>query len=242
MKLFKERYSHEVPGILKFFGVTRICEDSIEFKWGYFAPRFGLELMLNRGGYFDQRYAISFCLVWGRFHIKMPFKTSIPESCDSPRYGVQIHDNTFWIHLGGEMNSWEQCDSKWLTWYLPWFSWVFDIHEVWTDEGWVEANRGEYSSPYSDDRVVETHPYSYALKNGEVQSREAVIFKERRKWHRKWFPFIKMIRETISVDFSDEVGEKTGSWKGGCTGCGYDLKKGETMLSCLRRMEAERKF
>lgn len=242
MTLFRERYSHEVPSILKFFGVTRICEDSIEFKWGYFAPRFGLELMLNRGGYFDQRYAISFCLIWGRFHIKMPFKTRIPESCDSPRYGVQIHDNTFWFHLGGEMNDWEQCDSKWLTWYLPWFSWVFDIHEVWTDEGWVEAGRGEYSSPYSDDRVVETHPYSYALKNGEAQSREAVIFKERRKWHRKWFPFIKMIRETISVDFSDEVGEKTGSWKGGCTGCGYDLKKGETMLSCLRRMEAERKF
>lgn len=30
--------------------------------------------------------------------------------------------------------------------------------------------------------------------------------------------------------------------KGGCTGCGYDIKPGETPLECLQRMERERKF
>lgn len=242
MKLFKDRYSHEIPSILKFFGVTRVCEDSIEFKWGYFAPRFGLEFMLHRGGYFDQRYALSFCPIWGKFHIKLPFKTRIPESCDSPRYGAQINNNTFWMHLGGKMNDWEQCDSKWITWDLPWFSWVFDIHEVWTGENWVEASHDRHSEPYSDDRVVGTYPYSYTLKSGEIQSREATIFRERRKWHRKWVPFVKMIRESINVDFNGEVGEKTGSWKGGTIGCGWDVLPDEAMINALRRMEAERKF
>ena len=46
----------------------------------------------------------------------------------------------------------------------------------------------------------------------------------------------------MSVNFSDEVGERSGSWKGGTLGCGYDLLKNETMEQCLRRMEKERKF
>lgn len=44
------------------------------------------------------------------------------------------------------------------------------------------------------------------------------------------------------VEFDDEVGERTGSWKGGCTGCSYEWERNETMLSALRRMEATRKF
>ena len=35
---------------------------------------------------------------------------------------------------------------------------------------------------------------------------------------------------------SDEVGEETGSWKGGTIGCGYNLKPGETAEECFDRM------
>jgi len=51
-----------------------------------------------------------------------------------------------------------------------------------------------------------------------------------------------MTRRTIAVEFNEEVGERTGSWKGGVLGCGYDMKPGETRLECLRRMERERRF
>jgi hypothetical protein len=44
------------------------------------------------------------------------------------------------------------------------------------------------------------------------------------------------------IEFNDEVGERTGSWKGGTLGCGYNLLPNETPLECLRRMEKERKF
>jgi hypothetical protein len=39
-----------------------------------------------------------------------------------------------------------------------------------------------------------------------------------------------------------EAGKRKGSWKGGTLGCGYELKKNETPLECLRRMESEREF
>jgi hypothetical protein len=44
------------------------------------------------------------------------------------------------------------------------------------------------------------------------------------------------------VVFSAEVGERSGSWKGGCIGCGYDLLPDELPEECLRRMERDRKF
>jgi len=236
--MFKERYGNEINRLLRGLGAWRINRDSIDFKWGYFAPRIGLEIMLHQGGYFDSRYAISWCFGWGQFHVKLPFKTKIPESCDTPRYGIQVHNDTFWLHLGGKMNSWEQCDSKWITWYLPFFHWVHDFHQFkdsngnWIDGGW--ENR--------DNAYIEEHPYTYTLKSGEIQERVANCCVERRQWHRKWFPFLKMVRTTIDIQFNDEVGERSGSWKGGCVGCGWELLEGETIDQGLKRMEKEREF
>lgn len=222
-------------------GMWRINDTSIDFKWGYFAPRFGFKFIVNRGGYFDQTYSINFCLIWGEFQVKLPFKTRIPESCDTPRYGIDIHGNTFWIHLGGKMNSWEQCDSKWITWDLPFFSWVFDWHKVKMPDGkWELVERCDFG--YREKVYTETHPYTYVLRSGEIQEREATCYVEERQWHRKWFPFARMNSRVINIDFSDEVGEGTGSWKGGTVGCSYDLKEGETIKECLKRMESEREF
>jgi hypothetical protein len=55
-------------------------------------------------------------------------------------------------------------------------------------------------------------------------------------------PLLGNVQRTISVDFSDEVGERSGSWKGGCTGCAYEMKPDETPWQTLMRMERERKF
>ena len=54
-------------------------------------------------------------------------------------------------------------------------------------------------------------------------------------------PF-RRVSKYINIDFSDEVGERSGSWKGGRLGCSYNMQPGETPLQTLRRMEAERKF
>lgn len=58
----------------------------------------------------------------------------------------------------------------------------------------------------------------------------------------KWFPFIRTVNKSIEIQFNDEVGEDTGSWKGGCIGCGYNMLPNETPEMTLRRMEKERIF
>lgn len=128
-----------------------------------------------------------------------------------------------------------------------WFPWMWDHckTEVMRPDGsWAPyvASYDEGREP--DGRLTEHHPYTYVLKSGEVQSRTATVHAERRTWRWRMFPWLpfRKVRQSIDVNFDNEVGERTGSWKGGCIGCGWDMKPGETLLQTLRRMEAERTF
>ena len=107
-------------------------------------------------------------------------------------------------------------------------------HDLWkTNNRIEEAIKKEFA---------ETFDYVYYLNNGEVQERTATVNVGRRTYHRKWFPWLKKVYTFIDVTFNDEVGERTGSWKGGTVGCSYDLLPDETPEQCLRRMEKERVF
>jgi hypothetical protein len=237
----KEMYSHEMPAWMRLLGAWRINRDSIDFNWGYFAPRFGLELLIHRGFYFDSTYRISFCFGWGHFHIKLPFKTALEEYCDWPSYGFAVHNSSLWIRTGDHERN--QQTRRMISWDFPFATLIHDRHEVQQPSGeWVKYSPEYNQDAIPDGRHVESHPYTYKLKDGEVQERTATVYKERRIYHRKWLPFWTKVFTAISVEFSDEVGERSGSWKGGCTGCGYNILPNESMLECLRRMEKERVF
>lgn len=121
----------------------------------------------------------------------------------------------------------------------PWMLHTLAYEKQMPDGSWVDVFYWD-AKPYS-----EQHPYTYTLRSGTVQNRIATVSKRRHvltyqgtrriKWPR-W------IRESIDIEFDDEVGERSGSWKGGTIGCGYDLRSGESLLDCLRRMERERTF
>lgn len=110
-----------------------------------------------------------------------------------------------------------------------------------------------YSGPIGPDKWSETHPYRYLLRSGEVQQVEATITRRRafhghrwfgpvrfRRWLRSLMP--KRVFDSIDVQFSGEVGERAGSWKGGCIGCSYDIRPEESPRSALMRMQSERRF
>lgn len=128
--------------------------------------------------------------------------------------------------------------------HMPW-DWDHIKTEVRRpDETWAKKHYS-WDGGEPDDRWGGTYPYTYTLKNGTVQERLATIFVERREWRRKflkWCPLFAKVRISLDISFNGEVGEQSGSWKGGTIGCGWDLKKGESPLDALRRMEKERKF
>lgn len=236
----KETYSHEFNFwqrmAARVLGMWRINTDSIDFRWGYFAPRFGFELTIQQGGYFSSNYAVNVCLGWGAFHVRLPFHMKRDPGCEWGTYGISVHSQTFWVYRGwGHPAGWD----------LPLATWVFDSHEI------MNVN-GEYESVPSktkawemrelDTTLKETFPFVYILKNGTVQERTATVTQERRTWHRKWFPFSKMVIEVIEVEFSGEVGERSGSWKGGVTGTSYKMKPTETREQTFERMLQEREF
>lgn len=119
-------------------------------------------------------------------------------------------------------------------------------HEVLRSDGsWVPFVGCWERDKEPDRRKEENFSYAYILKSGEVQHRIAKVSVERLAWRQHWLRWTswrELVRQSIDVEFDGEVGERTGSWKGGTIGCDYEMRPGETPERCLRRMEKERKF
>lgn len=135
-------------------------------------------------------------------------------------------------------------------WMLKWQSTEildFDrkvLHTTTTKDKQIYFNGGKFDQGEAiKQSIAKSYDYVYKLNDGTIQNRIATIkCIERMTWGWKWFPWKKHIRIDIDVRFNEEVGEKSGSWKGGCIGCSYDILPNETPEQCLRRMEQERKF
>lgn len=205
---------------------------------------------------------IPFFASWGALYITLPIKT-IYDECEPPRYGVYYHSAGIWICMGRKIKCIHMPYS---------YDWVRTSVLLkdgsWEHE--TKGNRKDfYKDVWKNVRWTESHPYTYVLKKGFVQHRIATIRVEEREWRQLWLKWTNLFSKKnrdISVEFSyggpikrevlfekqmhkkenpehtGEVGERTGSWKGGTVGCGYKMLPNETPLDTLRRMERERKF
>lgn len=200
-----------------------------------------------------------FCLDFFGFLIALPFLD---------RWAREPHEimESWGVYLNGAETQWKFDSIVWCWgdytkfWHMPW-EWKFIKHEVRrADGGWVPyVGIWEIGQPITntsgvvvfeggkepDGREELSFPYRYVLRSGEVQERVATVYVERMEWRRKWTRWIAMFakrRQSIDVRFDSEVGENTGSWKGGVIGCGYTMLPGETPEMTLRRMERERVF
>ena len=168
----------------------------------------------------EEKHAwVRFGIGFPRFGFAFPWKWIVPDNyqCSGPTYGFNFFEDGLHLHWGKSNG---RQDDPFTIVQMPW-GWRFINHEI-------------LSEP-------ETHDYEYTLKSGEVQERKATIYAEERNYWRPWFP-LKRTWKSINIDFDDEVGERSGSWKGGTLGCGYDLRPGETPLQSLRRMEKDREM
>lgn len=160
-------------------------------------------------------------LGFGLFTLSFSFPWSrvVPDEyqCSGPTYGFTFFEDGLHLHWGKCKGT--RGDPMKIV-QMPW--------------GWRHREHKILSGP-------ESHPYRYVLRSGEVQERVATIKAESRLWVRPWIPFRRLSR-SIDIEFDREVGERSGSWKGGVLCCGYEMRRGETPLDTLRRMERERVF
>lgn len=165
-------------------------------------------------------------------------------------------DDHPWFRIFGF--KWPLYDS----WHISWkgktyvvdmpYSWSHVRHTLLKPDGSVHADFTHSWKELGYERrvdlqkeVSESHPYTYILNSGELQNRIATIHGEEREWRWrmcKWLPFPRKISRVIDIEFNEEVGERSGSWKGGAIGISSEWRKGETMLSALRRCELTRKL
>lgn len=179
--------------------------------------------------------------------------------------GIAIHNQSIWFHTLSCMHESNSSDPWWrktkcihFPWQYDWYSTEILEHKAFIpylqEVAWREdlKFRRKSDNPFAGMALSDqykkahsqTYDYTYTLKSGEVQHRKATVYVDRMTWRMRWWPLLPFSksRTSINISFNEEVGEGTGSWKGGCTGCGYDMKTGETPLETLRRMEKERKF
>lgn len=227
-------------------------ERTARFRWGEVSRGWGLGLALCL---FEEHYSLHVHLGWPNIYLRLPLLQ---------RWHREPHE--IMESWGG---SWVGPDAIHLHWgrrckiiHMPW-SWEWARTSYLLSDGatWVHDLKGFRDRPIGTclERPVlsrfstldevkkwsDTQPYRYVLQSGEAQERTATIKVHEMEWRWRWFqwlPFPRKISRTIDVKFSDEVGERSGSWKGGCIGCGYELRYDETPQECLRRMEHDRKF
>lgn len=214
-----------------------------------FKKSWGFALGLMQYGV-EKNAHIQFCFLFGFFYIPLPFALSSKyEDFKNLGYGWG-----FKWHLSEYRGAlfWNWGSNGGMK-YSPW-DWDHLREDILMADGtWKRVAKGiPWDNPSNDgkpwawtDKLEEKHGYAYVRKNGEVQERLATIGVNEMEWRWRWFkwlPWPRQIQRCITVEFDDEVGERTGTWKGGTLGCGYEMKKGETPLETLRRMEAERKF
>lgn len=199
------------------------------------------------------------------FHIALPFLFSfylvVPgiHHCKESKVGISFHMGG--IHLYTftttmESNSKDPWWKRDHSWYWPWElrHHLTEVLEhkanlpglampVWSDKG-KRFMDGYDERVAAQKSVSETYDYTYTLKSGEVQHRKATVFVSRMMWRARWWPFIPIqkVSTTIDVSFDKEIGEGTGSYKGGVVGAGHEMKPGETPMETLIRMQKEVRF
>ena len=206
----------------------------------YWNKKLGFCFTLSLGGYFDPRVEIHVKFLWLQIFWHLPIKTKYND-CETPTYGIMYYtdNHSFWIYRGRKI--------KMIA--MPWqYDWV-RTSALLKDGTWAHESKSDrkdfWSEPWKSLIKYETFPYAYKLKSGKVQNVTATIHVKQREWRQRWLKWTSWLAHTnqcIEIDFSDEVGEQAGSWKGGCVGCSYNMLPNEKPEETLRRMEKEREF
>lgn len=220
------------------------------FNWGEVTGTWGLAFGLSS---FEEGFSLHVHLGYPNAYISLPFLR---------RWHREPEDITDSWGFTVDTDSWSSVHLNWgartKIVHLPW-AWEHErtsfliegvqmVGHLVADGIWLNQRRFDHHR-----RWQEKHPYRHVLSTesergepaGTAQEVIATISVVEREWRRRWLRWTRLgakVVRAIEVDFSDEVGNRAGSWKGGTVGCSYAMLPGEEPIDTLRRMERERSF
>lgn len=221
--------------VVKQENLIRVFNNHDEIAYLSFGIR-GLKAMIEFPSDWHERKAVwfSLCLGFLALGISLPWPWVVPDDykCQGPTFGFVFIDREVLFYWNRDFYGVN----------MPW-AWENERHLILNPDQSIYCNSKELEKPWAPpDCVKKTFRYTYKLRNGEIQNRNATVFAERREYKLKglqWLPWPLKRYTIMSIDFDGEVGEGTGSWKGGITGHSCDIKPNESLLECLRRYEKE---
>ncbi len=251
VRLWNRPYIWKERGALRWPGV-------LEVTWGLRSWNISLELSNDCDGDEGWPWCIRMHFLLFGFFLHLPgprlaiiTKRGVKHYGEHRTWGFTafFRDN-MGLHL-----HWNACTK------VLWWPWNWDHHRIEVrraDGSWVpyvpewescplRLDNGDIRAPKRepDGREVFLFNYAYTLKSGEVQRRKAKVHVERmfhrRRWM-KWTAVGERCHQYIDFRFDGEVGEDSGSWKGGVIGTSETMLPGETAEQTFRRMERTRKF
>lgn len=236
------RFPARLPYKLREFFKKRGCA---RFGWGEITNRWGFAIDFTKMG----AWYLYLQLGWPCFFINLPTKgrkhgEDYDVNKEQRSYGVSIFDRQIALHFG----FWRK--------YLPapWATHVVANHFLMWNGQWCEeikmpvtiADIEERHAEYEKLRAakeacefVQVEDFWHNPPGMETQRGKARItvgrYFSRPVW-RAWLPLFTKQTWTFWCDFSCEVGSRAGSWKGGTTGCGGEIKRGESIGVAFQRM------
>lgn len=164
-------------------------------------------------------------------------------------FGVAVNcGNHFNIYYGKQSHD-SSKENRWSC-FPPWTEWQHVRTSGYGEHGeWLfDEPRGPFLDTYDARKALQDSQYKakfdFSDYDGEVITATCRI--EEREWHKgvrafRWLRYLvkPMIRRSLDIAFSAEVGRRKGSWKGGTLGHGIDMQPGELHEAAFRRYCAE---
>lgn len=162
---------------------------------------------------------------------------------DRREFAISLSDNHLNIAFGRQADD-STIDRRWGC-FLPWNEWRFVGYRVYDLAGgliYITPDDGERHNK-EDDAARERAPRArFLFTDFDGEQIEASTLLLQREWDKGagWFKWLSLFverrtRRDLEIDFSKEVGPKKGSWKGGTTGHGIEVRPGELHEAAFRR-------
>lgn len=175
---------------------------------------------------------------------------------DQRRFGFNCSDGYLSFHFGRQTH--DSSTDRQKGYFLPWAQWRHVRRSFYGLAGehiatLPDTGKGYLHDPGRFDReraIADATPTAaFAFDDFDGERIEAVTKIEEREWRlgTGWFKWLSLfrkakIRRSLDITFSEETGERKGSWKGGTIGHSIDMLPGELHEAAFRRYCAQHRM